>query len=316
MHRWNWKVFLGVLLLLSLPPLVRAWNKPGHMVTGAIAYTVLKQESPEALAKTVAMLKEHPYYESQWQPLVERPFVPADQRDLYLFMLAAKWADDARPDEDYYPPGAKRDLWHYVNIPFKPDSEPDDIKTRPFDAEFNIFTGYTRNLSNLKSDLPNEKRAVALTWIFHLVGDAHQPLHSATLFSKTFSTGDRGGTLFWVRARKDRSPIPLHQFWDGLIIGTERFQTVRQRSTELWLRFKRSELTELSQTSFDRWVREESFTLAKEAAYMNGKLPGSAVRSTAPPLPEGYIDKAQAIAERRVVLAGYRLAAILKTTFD
>jgi hypothetical protein len=36
-----------------------AWNKPGHMVTGAIAYDVLKREHPEALAKALDVLR-HP----------------------------------------------------------------------------------------------------------------------------------------------------------------------------------------------------------------------------------------------------------------
>ena len=39
---------LAASVLLALPAF--AWNKPGHMVTGAIAYDVLKKEDPAALA--------------------------------------------------------------------------------------------------------------------------------------------------------------------------------------------------------------------------------------------------------------------------
>ena len=41
-----------MLLLLSVPTMSSAWNKPGHMVTAAIAYENLKQSDPEALAAT------------------------------------------------------------------------------------------------------------------------------------------------------------------------------------------------------------------------------------------------------------------------
>jgi hypothetical protein len=288
------------------------------MVTGAIAYQVLKQESPQTLEKVVALLKEHPYYESTWEPLLQRPFVPEGERDLYLFMLAAKWADDARGDTDYYPEGSHRDRWHYVNLPFKPEGEPEDVMTTPPDPENNIFTAYKRNLAAVAQDLPLEQRAVALSWVFHLVGDAHQPLHSASLFTSQFRKGDRGATVFFIRPQENRGVIHLYHFWDGLILGTERYQSVRNRAKGLWLcsDLAKSKLTELLETSFEKWVQEESFGAAKKHAYLGGKLEGGATRSEAQVLPAGYAKNAQSVAERRVVLAGYRLAAVLKTAFE
>ena len=38
-----------------------------------------------------------------------------------------------------------------------------------------------------------EERAVAMCWVFHLIGDAHQPLHVTQLYSTQFPKGDRGG---------------------------------------------------------------------------------------------------------------------------
>ena len=55
-----------------------AWNKAGHMVSGAIAYQVLKKEDPQVLAKVVALLKEHPDYEHYWAPRVST--VPEEDR--------------------------------------------------------------------------------------------------------------------------------------------------------------------------------------------------------------------------------------------
>ena len=46
--------------------------------------------------------------------------------------------------------------------------------------------------------------------------------------------------------------------------------------------------------------------------YRNGTLEGSLNVSVVPVLPEGYTKEAKAVAERRIVLAGYRLADLLK----
>ena len=56
-----------------------------------------------------------------------------------------------------------------------------------------------------------EKRAIALTWLFHLVDDYHQPLHAVQLFTREYSNGDRGGNELCVRVAGDRAPIDLHR---------------------------------------------------------------------------------------------------------
>jgi S1/P1 Nuclease len=39
------------------------------------------------------------------------------------------------------------------------------------------------NESAMKNANHSERRAVALAWLFHLVADIHQPLHTAQLFT-------------------------------------------------------------------------------------------------------------------------------------
>jgi len=59
---------LLVLLTLAVIPLpASAWNIPGHMLSGAIAYQVLQQESPPTIDKVKAVLEKHPWYANQWQ---------------------------------------------------------------------------------------------------------------------------------------------------------------------------------------------------------------------------------------------------------
>lgn len=304
------------LVVSMLPGPLHAWNKAGHMVTGAVAYKVMQQEHPLALAKVIALLKEHPRYESHWEVQIHRPFVPAEDRDMYLFMLAARWADDVRNDPDYYPPGENLDRIHYINMPFLVPGSPSDIQpTQP--DEINIVRGYADKLRQLQTSTNLDERSIALTWVFHLIGDIHQPLHTSALFSAKFPQGDRGGTRFYVQARANNEPIHLHQFWDNLIIGSDRFQATERRFKELFLRpdLARSQLSELSETNFERWAAE-SFELAKKVAYRNGELTGSPRRPEAQPLPDDYAAECQKVAERRAVLAGYRLAAVLAKTFE
>jgi hypothetical protein len=53
-------VAVAILVLASMPAL--AWNKPGHMVIGAMAYDVLKADNPQALATALALLRLYPQY--------------------------------------------------------------------------------------------------------------------------------------------------------------------------------------------------------------------------------------------------------------
>jgi hypothetical protein len=84
-----------VLLALALLPLpASAWNIPGHMLSGIIAYQVLQQENPQTIEKVKAVLEKHPSYVNQWQARLQD--APAAERDMVLFMQAARWPDDIR----------------------------------------------------------------------------------------------------------------------------------------------------------------------------------------------------------------------------
>src|SRR5262249_33233682 len=61
-------LLLGLLLMLAAVSSALAWNKAGHMVSGAIAYAELKQASPQTLARVIALLKTHPHFETRWAP--------------------------------------------------------------------------------------------------------------------------------------------------------------------------------------------------------------------------------------------------------
>src|SRR5262249_33260634 len=63
--------------------------------------------------------------------------------------------------------------------------------------------------------------------------------------------------------------------------------------------------------SVEGWARQESFTVAKEDAYRNGQPRGSRDQQNGEVFPADSLTTAQPLAERRIVLAGYRLADVL-----
>jgi S1/P1 Nuclease len=234
---------------------------------------------------------------------------------MVLFMQAARWPDDVRMKDKQY----HRGPWHYVNLPFKPEGQPDNVKTK--DAEpVNILTALAENESIVKNENAPERKAIALAWLFHLVGDVHQPLHTAQLFTVDYPKGDRGGNEICVRATPAGQPMDLHRFWDGVITSSQNLTRLRNEATALRNRqgFERSQLTELANANFESWAKE-SFEIATKIVYRNGGRIGSprggavdcAMAAAAPVLPVGYVVSASWIADRRMILAGSRLADLL-----
>ena len=74
---------------------------------------------------------------------------------------------------------------------------------------------------------------------------------------------------------------------------------------------------------FDSWANE-SFEIATKFVYQNGGRIGSprggamdcTTVTAAPVLPVGYVVSARRIADRRMILAGYRLADLLRQVVE
>jgi hypothetical protein len=135
-----------------------------------------------------------------------------------------------------------------------------------------------------------------------------------------YPKGDRGGNEICVRVTQAGQPMDLHRFWDGVITSSQNLTRLRNEATALRTRqeFQRSQLTELASTNTEVWARE-SFEIASKIAYRNGGRIGipragnkdCATIEAAPVLPAGYVASGSRIADRRIILAGYRLADLL-----
>ncbi|MDO1449516.1 S1/P1 nuclease [Rhodocytophaga aerolata] len=292
-----------LILILSLSSFTYGWNKPTHMVIGAITYRELKATSPKVLERILAILKQHPYYQTQWKDEMSK-YKLVEEEDLYLFMIAARWPDDVRSGEGNY----HHPTWHYINYPFQP-AEKQASETYSIAGE-TIVTAFEENLAILKSNVEDSKKAVALCWVMHLIGDVHQPLHTATYITDLYPQGDKGGNLVKIKVEENAKTINLHALWDGLILGSGNYQDILNTAIELRHRITRNTLVELKEKDFSQWAKA-SYELAKTKAYLNGALIGSTDDNNGALLPKGYTTSAKAVGEKQVVLSAYRLFELL-----
>jgi hypothetical protein len=286
--------------------LALAWSQEGHMVTGAIAFEELRAHHPEVVERIAQLMQQHPD-RGTFEVAVGRS--TGDARLRRTFMEMARWPDDIRRGVYDHP------TWHYaskpvVYAPNPPPSAPPGIGGSAMEA-------FALNASLVADKrAPAAERAVALCWLFHLVGDIHQPLHAADRYSATHPEGDRGGNLQFIldpQSPTQGQPTSLHSYWDQAVNRSS--DAAPARADELRTKLPRGRLTELTgatvrngSADFGAWAAE-SYRLAESQAYAD--LPLTATDQQATALPAKYIANALTVAERQLTLSSYRLADLL-----
>jgi S1/P1 Nuclease len=300
---------LTLVTLLAVAAPAPAWNARGHMVVARLAW---RQLTDDQRAKVVAVLKRHPHYAEYLAAGRKEGFT----EDEWAFMRAATWPDWVRNNPAY-----DRPKWHYVNYPVVPPGSSVKEADHPPPPE-NIVNQLPVCLEKIRTGTDEEK-AIHLAWVFHLVGDIHQPLHCVALFSEQFPKGDQGGNLAFIRIRT--SPVKLHAFWDGLLgTGTSAGDIGSDvREIEAVLAAKAADVqTELTDhTTVESWAREGE-ALARSVVYLDGRLKVAASTSrriepteNVPTAPDDYAPNAGKLARVQVGKAGRRLADQIKQMF-
>jgi hypothetical protein len=182
------------------------------------------------------------------------------------------------------------------------------------ESEWNILQALKHCQAVLRDKrTPPAERAVAYCWLFHLVGDSHQPLHSCALFSANrFPKGDRGGNSIPL-VRGDN----LHALWDNLLGRQHYLRNVDREVAELSRGHRDVWDSTAKERNPRKWIAE-SHKLAQDFAYDDAIL--DVVRRATPQQPlekielsDEYLKEAGHQARRRIVAAGVRLAAALDT---
>ena len=302
------------LLILTAPP-ANAWGCKGHQTVALIAE---KHLTPEARQLVQQILGDNPM-----DPKLRRWCGNATTD---LMVDASTWPDDVRNER-------KNGPWHYIDIPrgkHKGELDgycgPEGCVTRAIEEQRAI-------LKNKSAD--SLKRAEAIRYLVHFVGDLHQPLHAIT-------NADNGGNCVPVKyfrhdallnplhpEREDFSPN-LHQIWDTEIVERDmEISNPLRYADELDEKFRaESAAWEAAGIHVDNWAWE-SHERAETAVYNAfpekiGIEPDMKLKSCAEnnhmgkrmfekhlAVGETYQSNAAKVAEMALAEAGVRLAMVL-----
>jgi hypothetical protein len=304
-------LFVAAVLASSLAaPTAHAWGCKGHQTVALIAE---KHLTPEAKKFVFSLLNTNPVDQQLKRYCGSAVSDPLGD--------ASTWADDVRGER-------KNGPWHYIDIPR-------GAARGPIEAfcgkEGCVVSAISEQLAILKDRSANgAKRAEALRYIIHFVGDLHQPLHSTT-------NADEGGNCVPVKYFR-REPHErghgfapnLHSVWDSAILErdsegadpgeyAEMLEGAFAGSIEGWQK---------AGIHVDEWAWE-SHEYAESTVY-GGLALKIAIEPNVPvhsctddnnigqrllhqhiTTGEAYQTQAAPVVERRVAQAGVRLAMIL-----
>ncbi len=285
------------------------------MATGEVAYDLLAPRDPQAVAAIAALEHSHP----DWARFEARlGDLKGPARDRLLFALMARWPDDARGGPLDHP------AWHLdLRLIPDPDSPSPVLARAPTGAADALVAGEARTAFDLAlatvrdASAPAPERAIALCWIFHLVGDIHQPLHAGQLVSAAYPLSDSAGGAEKVRLAPGAPAVGLHAFWDAIL---DLDKDDAAAADEIAGRLERSEPsapppTGAAEEAFRSWA-QESYQAAATEAYPGRHAVGASKADQAPVLDPAYVARAKAVGEARMALAGGRLAWVVEAAMN
>ena len=294
----------AALAMTSTP--AYAWDELGHRVVARIAWDRM---TPQARANAVRLLMASPGNSGL------RELMPSaggdEERGRELFVMAAVWPDIIR-SRTYVGNRYAHSDWHYVDHFFEQKTPGGPAIDRP---DVHVEGLMLQQLPGLAATVGNaaagdSARAIALAWVLHLVGDAHQPLHNSSRITPQDTAGDRGGNSFLLAGLYPRSN--LHAYWDSQVGFNEPWSPaardeaayvgqiaarIEARYTPAWARSR------LRPGAFEAWSME-GYRITRESLYPAWLVRGQAA-------PPRYQAQSWAIAQTRLALAGYRLADVL-----
>lgn len=254
-----------VATVLLLPSKMLAWGTTGHRVVAQIAEDNIKPSTRKKINKLLDNLPMA--YWANWPD-----FIKSDK--------TGEW------DHTH--------IWHYVNA--------------PGDLSYDQFVEYIQNVpqENVYSEIPklekiiqdkkstDEQKRIALIFLIHLLGDAHQPMH----VGKAEDLGGNKVQLYWFN-----SPTNLHSIWDGKLVDFEKYSY--SEYADILNRIPKDKKQELQNGTLEDWLFE-SHALADEI-YANV--------NDGDKLWYEYSYKYKPVTELQLQRAGLRLAATLDKVF-
>jgi hypothetical protein len=329
MKRSSVRLLVTTLIVLSSAA-SEAWWDCGHKISASIAYRLL---SPQQQKTLVDILRQHPRFEQDFKKHLPTDLTPELEAE-WIVQQCSVWPDLTRdfegPEREKY----HRGPWHYQDLPlFLTDSDKAAMESKlTLNMETKVPSpiGDPNKLNALQAialarataldpNAPAPDRAVAFCWLFHVIGDMHQPCHASAMFSQrlfpNLNEGDRGGNLVKVTQKGN-----LHSLWDSFLGSRGKVIEMKNRAVEMMANPELSQLGQTATTKLDSsdW-QAESFEIAKEYVYDTEivtflkalDMSGAPANSTACTVSDDYLKRGGKISQRRVVEAGYRIGKVV-----
>ena len=217
------------------------------------------------------------------------------------------WPDELRDDPNAQKDAKRTAPWHYMNFPKGECGLSIERACRNGNCLVPRLNEQIALLGNRNA--PLAVRAQALGFVVHLFGDLHQPLHLGYAV-------DKGGNDFQISLGKNAAPViapapsiqaqrmgaNLHSLWDSLIFDVPKLGLAAEAAQIVALPVPDNAAREINVEVIAR----ESCTIVQASDFYPTKHLISS----------DYLSQMRPRAQRRVVLAGRRLANLLNQIFD
>ena len=194
---------------------------------------------------------------------------------------AASWMDNLRSDKsyDYLKP------YHYIKIEkgmFYQES-----------SEDNIVNALQKAIDDLRgcTKLSKDETKLKLLIIFHLVGDLHQPLHAGYGV-------DKGGNTIQISFFGKGSN--LHRLWDSDMIEYKKITLQNCLALNV---YSKKDLKKIKRINVVNWMNDSRSHLNQVYNFSSNKIDDT------------YVNENIVTVEKQLLIAGIRLASVLKKCF-
>jgi hypothetical protein len=203
----------------------------------------------------------------------------------------SNYADEIRSNPEYRYTG----IWHYANVPagYNYEQFSTAIKTMRQDNVYKMVLKFEADLKD--PDLSRSKKAAALKFLVHLVGDLHQPMHAG-------HAEDKGGNE--IRVTFNGYDDNLHGLWDSGLIEHQG----------LTYKHMAESYDNATPIEIKKWQSDDPMIWLWESYQISTILYKEAAEN--PNFGEEYYKTHLPVLQKRIEKAGIRLAGILNAIFD
>ena len=244
---------LALFLLLFISSEAFAWGEKGHEIVAEIAFKQLDKKTRKLILSYL---------------------------DGMTIEQAATWMDDIKKDHAY----DKLKPLHYVNF-----EKEEPVKDTCCDNIIYTLNSTIKDLKHYK-DFTKEEVKTKICFLFHLIGDLHQPLHIGY-------GSDKGGNSFQVNFNSKGTN--LHGLMDYGIIETKN---ITLKDCLKYNIYSPQQIDSLCKGSVLDWAKESR-------SYLGG------IYSTNKQIEGVYVETNSKLIKSQIQKAGIRLGGILKEAF-